>query len=102
MASMRARVYFPAPLGPARMREWGRRPAAMAVRRCSTAALLPRKSLKVAGRAGIRLWSPFSLVAGAILGVSPGGTLLSKVFDSCGFSLYFADGSFAIRFRADF
>jgi hypothetical protein len=33
MASMRARVYFPDPLGPARMREWGRRPAAMAARR---------------------------------------------------------------------
>src|ERR1700687_1088186 len=55
MASMRARVYFPAPLGPARMREWGRRPAAMAVRRCSMAVVLPRKSLKVAGRVGIWL-----------------------------------------------
>jgi hypothetical protein len=50
MANMRARVYLPAPVGPARMREWGRRPAAMAVRRCSTEAVLPRKSLNVAGR----------------------------------------------------
>ena len=64
MVSMRARVYLPAPLGPARMSEWGRRPAAMAVRRWSTAAVLPRKSLKVAGRVGIGAGLSFLLPVG--------------------------------------
>ena len=43
--------------------------------------LLPRKSLKVAGSAGIVCWSPFR--------GSPLGGLLSKVFHSCGLSLDF-------------
>jgi hypothetical protein len=50
MESMRARVYLPAPFGPLRMSECGKRPAAMAERRCSTEAWLPRKSLNVAGK----------------------------------------------------
>jgi hypothetical protein len=49
------------------MREWGRRPAAMAVRRCSTAVELPRKSLKVVGSVAM-VFSPLS-------GVSPLGYL---------------------------
>jgi hypothetical protein len=52
MASMRARVYFPAPAGPERMSEWGRRPALMAARRLSTAGALPRKWWKPAGSVG--------------------------------------------------
>src|SRR5271168_728300 len=93
MVSMRARVYFPAPLGPARMREWGRRPAAMAVRRCSMAVLLPRKSLKVAGRADIRVGLFLSApVTGRICGcgrVPPPYTLLRKVFKPGELSLDF-------------
>src|ERR1017187_1048401 len=49
MVSSRARVYLPAPAGPERMIEWGRWPAAMAVRRDSTTAPLPMNSLKSAG-----------------------------------------------------
>ena len=52
MASMRARVYFPAPVGPERMSEWGRRPAAMAARSDTTAGVLPRKASKLAGSVG--------------------------------------------------
>ena len=52
MVSMRASVYLPAPEGPARMREWGSRPPAMAVRSDSTVEELPTKSLKSAGRVG--------------------------------------------------
>ena len=47
-------------------------PAAMAVRRCSTAAELPRNSLKVAGRA-ISLVSPFCRVSGWSGGTPPLG-----------------------------
>jgi hypothetical protein len=36
--------------------------------------------------------SPFSPRYWSDLRVSPGGTLLSKVFDSFGLSLYFGDG----------
>jgi hypothetical protein len=49
MVSRRARVYFPAPAGPERISEWGKRPAAMAVRSDSTAAVLPMNSLKSTG-----------------------------------------------------
>ena len=42
-------MYLPAPRGPRRMSECGRRPAAMAARRLSTVGRLPMKSWKVAG-----------------------------------------------------
>ena len=43
-ASITASVYFPAPRGPARISECGKRPARMLSRRCVTVAELPRKS----------------------------------------------------------
>ena len=46
LASISASVYLPAPRGPARMSEWGKRPARMLSRRCVTVAALPRKSWK--------------------------------------------------------
>ncbi len=68
-------MYLPAPAGPLRMMEWGRRPAAMAVRSCSMAWVLPMKSLKWAGNV-IRCSSYL-----------PRGTYCAKVFDSCELSL---------------
>ena len=44
LASMRARVYLPAPFGPDRMSEWGNRWARIASRRWVTVCVLPRKS----------------------------------------------------------
>ncbi len=62
MVSIRARVYFPAPAGPARMSEWGSLPALMPARRPSTAVWLPRNSWKLAGSAGAESMGWLSLI----------------------------------------
>ena len=43
LASISDSVYLPAPRGPARMSEWGNRPARMLSRRWVTVCALPRK-----------------------------------------------------------
>ena len=83
MASMRARVYLPAPAGPERMSEWGRRPAAMAVRSDSTAGLLPWKSLKSAGRVGAVVVA-VSMVGASFLRVARRGKTPYKNFIKSG------------------
>jgi hypothetical protein len=46
LASIRASVYFPAPLGPAKIMECGKRSAVIDSRSRVTVAVLPRKSEK--------------------------------------------------------
>jgi hypothetical protein len=48
-------VYFPAPLGPERTSECGKRPEAIAARSESIAGLLPRKASKLDGRVATAL-----------------------------------------------